>query len=74
MKRNKLNLKKEIKELKKSIFMKCLDCACFQPKEIINCEISRGPLWEFRPKEAKGLYTLIKELKEKKDEYFEARK
>lgn len=74
MRTNKKGLKKEIKELKKAIFMKCLDCTCFQPKEIINCEISSCPLWKNRPREAKGLYILSKELKGKKDENFEAKK
>lgn len=63
MKTNKLNLKKEIKDLKKAIFKKCLDCVCCQPKEILRCEITGCSLWEKRPRELRGLYILAKQLR-----------
>ena len=28
---------------------KCLDCTCFDRKEITECEIKHCPLWNFRP-------------------------
>jgi len=73
MKTKKIALKKQIKYLQEIIFMKCLDCTCCQIKEIINCEIKGCPLWEKRPKEAKGLYTLIKTLRQKNPELYEAK-
>lgn len=72
MKTNKLNLKKEIKSYKKIIAMKCLDCVCCQPKDVVNCEIITCPLWEKRPKELRGLYIYIKELKKKNLGFYEA--
>ena len=65
MKIKKVDLKKRIKLLQETAWMKCLDCTCCQPKEILICEIRGCPLWEFRPKEKRGLYTLIKRLKQK---------
>lgn len=73
MKTKKLELKNQIKELKKIMAMKCLDCVCCQPKEIINCQIAGCPLWENRPKKLLGLYTLIKELKKKNLGFYEAK-
>ncbi len=73
MKTNKLNLKKEIKDLKRIISMKCLDCVNCQPKEILMCEITGCPLWEERPKELKGLYTYIKDLRQKNLGCYEAK-
>ena len=72
MKTKKLILKKEIKYRDKAIFMKCLDCCCCQIKEILLCEIKGCPLWELRPKESRGLYTLIKQLKQKNLGLYEA--
>jgi len=74
MKTKKLALKKEIKNLQQSIFMKCLDCCCCQIKEILLCEIPGCPLWNFRPNEGKGLYTLINQLKQKNPQLYEANK
>lgn len=74
MKIKKLALKKEIKNLRQSIFMKCLDCCCCQIKEILLCEIQGCPLWKLRPKEGAGLYTLIKQLKQKNPQLYEANK
>lgn len=65
MKTNKLGLKKEIKYRDQAIFSKCLDCCCCQIKEILLCETQGCPLYELRPKEPKGLYTLIEKLKQK---------
>jgi len=74
MKTKKLILKKEIKYRDEAIFMKCLDCCCCQIKEILLCEIPGCPLWKLRPKEGKGLYTLIKQLKQKNLGLYEANK
>ena len=73
MKTNKISLKKEIKHLHEAIFMKCLDCSCYQPTEIIDCKIKVCPLWEERPKETRGLYSLTKKLKQKSSRFFEAK-
>ena len=72
MKTKKLELKNQIKKLKNAIAMKCLDCVCCQPKEILKCQISGCPLWKERPKKLEGLYTLIKELKKKNIGFYEA--
>ena len=32
----------------KSIRAKCLDCTCYQPKEIRECGITKCPLWPYR--------------------------
>ena len=74
MKTNKISLKKQIKYLRDLISMKCLDCTCCQPKEIFLCEIKGCPLWEKRPIEATGLYTLIKRLKQNNIGLYEANK
>lgn len=74
MKTKKIALKRKIKNLRTTIFMKCLDCTCCQPKEILLCEIQGCPLWEFRPKETNGLYTLINQLKQKNLGLYEANK
>lgn len=74
MKTNKILLKKQIKNLRNLISMKCLDCTCCQIKEIIDCEINSCPLWEKRPTKAKGVYNLIKRLKEKNQGLYEANK
>jgi hypothetical protein len=73
MKTNKISLKKQIKHLLDLISMKCLDCTCCQPKEIILCEIEGCPLWEKRPLKTKGLYTLVKRLKQKNPGLYEAK-
>lgn len=74
MKIKKITLKKEIKNLRQSIFMKCLDCTCCQPKEILLCEKNGCPLWKKRPTKTKGLYTLIKKLKQKNPDLYEVKK
>lgn len=74
MKTKKASLKKQITFLKSSIWMKCLDCTNCQPKEIFLCEIDGCPLWKNRPLEAKGLYSLIKQLKQKNPRLFVANK
>jgi len=63
MRTKKNNLKKIIKILRAAIFSKCLDCICCQPNEILLCQITSCPLFHFRPKEMKGLYSLIEKLK-----------
>jgi len=65
MKNKKLVLRKEIKDLHKSITMKCLECSCFQIKDTLLCDVPRCPLWEIRPTKAEGLYTLIKQYRQK---------
>ncbi len=74
MKTRKIALKKAIKNLRRSIFMKCLDCTCCQPKEIFLCEVPGCPLWNLRPKEGKGLLTLIDRLKQKNPDLYVAKK
>lgn len=74
MKIKKKELKIKVRTLKEAIFMKCLDCTCCQPTEILLCEIPGCPLWENRPKVKKGLYTLAKRLKQKNPGLFEAKK
>lgn len=32
----------------KAIRKKCLDCSCFQPKEVRKCPISNCPLYPYR--------------------------
>lgn len=68
----KLELRKEIKNLTNTIAMKCLDCVCCQPKEILRCEIEDCPLWDKRPKELRGLYILIKKLRQININFYEA--
>lgn len=74
MKTRKIALKKEIKYLRQSIFMKCLDCTCCQPKEILLCEIPGCPLWTLRPKKLEGLYVLIEKLKQKNPDLYLTKK
>lgn len=74
MKTKKITLKREINKLHNLIFMKCLDCECCQIKEILRCDIKGCPLWEQRPFSAKGLYTLVKRLKQKNPGLYEANK
>ena len=74
MKTNKISLKRQIKHLQNLISMKCLDCTCCQINKIIYCEIKGCPLWEKRPTQAKGVYTLIKRLKQKNLGLYEADK
>jgi hypothetical protein len=74
MKTRKIDLKNQIKELRKVIAMNCLDCVCCQPKEVLACEMNNCPAWQERPKEARGLYILVKELKKKNLGDYEAEK
>ncbi len=32
----------------KAIRSKCLDCSCYQPKEIRLCPVTNCPLWPYR--------------------------
>lgn len=72
MKTTKLLLKQEIRNNRKKDCMKCLECSRFQIKEILLCEVPGCPLWEERPKEAKGLHTLVKQLRQKNNDVSEA--
>lgn len=74
MKTSKVDLKKKIKHFNKIIASKCLDCVCYQPKEVLRCEIASCPLWTSRPKELRGLYILVKDLKRKNNDIYEAKK
>lgn len=65
MKTNKISLKRQIKYLQKTIYLKCLECCNCQIKEVIDCEVKGCPLWETRPVEANGLYVLVKQLRKK---------
>lgn len=38
---------------KTAIDTKCLDCVCWQPNEVSNCEACTCPLWKYRPYQAK---------------------
>lgn len=73
MKIKQVELKKQIKNLRTHIFMKCLECTNCQPKEILRCQSYECPLWKERPVEAKGLYTLIKRLRQNNNEFHEAK-
>lgn len=66
MKTCKNTLKKEIKKLRESIYLKCLYCVNCHVKEVIECETKECPLWKIRPTKARGLYTLIKRLRKTK--------
>lgn len=68
MKTKQVELKKQIKNLRSHIFMKCLECMNFQPKEIRLCQSPSCPLWQKRPIKARGLYTLIKRLRQKNND------
>lgn len=69
----KTNFKKQINKLKELIYAKCLDCCCYQPEEVVLCEIQDCPLWSERPKDKKGLYSLSRKLKRKKIKNSEAK-
>jgi len=74
MKTKKIDLKKQIKLLKKTIFLKCLECTNCQIREVTGCDTSGCPLWSERPIEAIGLHTLIKQLRIKETDIPEAKK
>ena len=65
MKTYKRDLKNEIKSLKYAIAEKCVDCVCFQPMEVLKCEIDTCSLFKIRPKRLSGLYSMAKRLKRK---------
>lgn len=73
MRTKKRDLKRVIKYLHESISSKCLECCCCQIKEVILCNILGCPLWDLRPKTAKGLHTLIERLKQKNNQNIEAK-
>jgi hypothetical protein len=60
MKTNKKELKGEIRKLKRMIAGACLQCVCYQPKEVLRCEIQSCPLFAAKPASSAGLYTLAK--------------
>ncbi len=74
MKTNKVNLKREIKKLRNTIFLKCLECCNYQIREAIQCQIKQCSLWSERPKKARGLYSLVKILKHQNLDNPEAKK
>ena len=63
MKTHKKELKETIKKLKTAISAKFLNCVCYQPAEVLRCEIANCPLYSERPVTLLGLYTLAKNLK-----------
>jgi len=68
----KTALKKQVAYLKEIINAKCLECCCYQPDEVVLCEIKDCPLWTERPTNKKGLYSLSRKLKRKKIKNSEA--
>jgi hypothetical protein len=68
----KIALKKQVAYLKEIINAKCLECSCYQPDEVVLCEITTCPLNKIRPTDKKGLYSLSRQLKRKKIKNFEA--
>ena len=48
----------------KSIRKKCLDCTCYQPKEIRLCEIINCPLYPYRmgTRPSKAILDTLKEF------------
>jgi hypothetical protein len=38
----------QIRTSMKAIRAKCLDCCCYQPKEVRLCTVKTCPLWPFR--------------------------
>lgn len=65
MKIKKSDLRKEINNLQQAIYKNCIDCSGFQPKEAVLCDLKQCPLWAYRPKKLKGLYSLAKRYKQK---------
>lgn len=63
MKTHKKELKEQNKKIKAAISSKCLDCVCYQPTEVLRCEIANCPLYSERPVTLLGLYALAKKLK-----------
>lgn len=57
-------LKKEISDLQQTISMKCLECCNCEIQEVKVCLITGCPLWKKKPVEAKGLHTLVKQLRQ----------
>ena len=60
---NQLN--KLIKILKKAIAEKCIDCVCFQPHEVLKCEVDTCSLFKLKPKRLTGLYSIARRLRRK---------
>ena len=59
---------KHIKELKEAIYLKCLDCCCWQTSEPMKCPAKECSLYPFRPKTKVGrgnLYTKMMSLRQK---------
>ena len=63
MKTHKKELREYIKKLETTISAKCLDCVCYQPREVLLCEIHNCPLFSVKPVTLAGLYTLAKNIK-----------
>jgi len=74
MKKTKVDLKRQIKHLQKIISLKCLECTNLQIHEVSACAITGCPLWSERPREAIGLRTLIKQLRQQETTIIEAKK
>jgi len=51
----------------RAIRQKCLDCCCFQPKEVTLCTVTNCPLYAFRTghRPQKGNYTSTESYNEK---------
>lgn len=74
MRTKKIDLKKKIAEMQRLMTMKCLECVCYQPKEIGLCEIKDCPLWKYRPSKLEGVYSLVKQMRRKDLPISEAKK
>ncbi len=44
----------EKKSMRAAVNSKCLDCTCFQVKEIRDCSVHGCPLWKYRPYQNKS--------------------
>ena len=67
-KRSKLIDRALAGSLKAAVKLKCLDCSCFQPKEITLCQIRGCPLWTFRAYQGKKDQKIALALVQKEEE------
>ena len=53
---------KQIEDLKEAIYLKCLDCCCWQVSEPMKCPADDCTLYPFRPKTKIGRGNLYKKM------------